>query len=346
MLQVGVGGFLLGGGLSHLSHEHGLGCDNVVSYEVVLASGENVTANAQTNSDLFWALKGGGNNFGVVSQIDLKIIPQKEGVWGGMIVIAADHVNEALQALAEWQEHDQPKDPKASAQLILIKGPGMGSPDAMFCTMVLYYGDNVEYPESLKRLTALPFIHKTLRLTTHYNIVEELSGSFDVTKRHIFHTGTFLADGDINKVSKDYFEEAIAATGVYSEDQHSYNTFTYQPIGKSMLAKGEGTRAIGALSSGAPYVWYVAAVQYSSKSFDDTVRKALEGATVRLDKHTKSKQKYSNFLYLNDASVGQDPIHTYGDSNLERMEQIRSKYDPSGMFSTLCAGGFKLRKRT
>lgn len=84
LLDVGVGGLLLGsmcislckgrcmntylklhiGGLSYLSGLYGLACDNVVNFDVVLASGERVNANTTSNSDLFWALKGGANNFG------------------------------------------------------------------------------------------------------------------------------------------------------------------------------------------------------------------------------------------------------------------------------------------
>ncbi|KAJ5745667.1 FAD-binding domain-containing protein [Penicillium odoratum] len=66
--DVGVGGFLLGGGLSYLGPILGWGCDNIVEYEIVLASGKIVTVNKSSYSDLFLALKGGGNNFGVVTR--------------------------------------------------------------------------------------------------------------------------------------------------------------------------------------------------------------------------------------------------------------------------------------
>lgn len=62
--DVGVGGLTLGGGLSFLSGQYGLVCDNVVNYEVVLANASIVNANASNNPDLFFALKGGGNQFG------------------------------------------------------------------------------------------------------------------------------------------------------------------------------------------------------------------------------------------------------------------------------------------
>ncbi|KAL8695588.1 MAG: hypothetical protein Q9224_003321 [Gallowayella concinna] len=64
VLDVGVGGLILGCGLSYLSDLHGLACDNVVNFEVVLANGSVVDANVKSNPELWWALKGGGNNFG------------------------------------------------------------------------------------------------------------------------------------------------------------------------------------------------------------------------------------------------------------------------------------------
>ena len=69
---VGVGGLLLGGGISFFSPRYGYAADNVVSFEIVLASGEVVTASAETNADLYKALKGGSNNFGVVISFTLR----------------------------------------------------------------------------------------------------------------------------------------------------------------------------------------------------------------------------------------------------------------------------------
>lgn len=74
---VGVGGLLLGGGISWYTGRRGFACDNVVNYEIVLASGEVLNANASANSDLWLALKGGSSNFGIVTRFDVEAFPAK-----------------------------------------------------------------------------------------------------------------------------------------------------------------------------------------------------------------------------------------------------------------------------
>lgn len=78
--NVGVGGLLVGGGISHFTTSVGWACDLVVNYEVVLADGSLVNASKDQNPDLFLALKGGANNYGVVTRYDLSTFPQGEDI--------------------------------------------------------------------------------------------------------------------------------------------------------------------------------------------------------------------------------------------------------------------------
>ncbi len=80
----GAGGLILGGGIGHLARKHGLSIDNVLGAEVVLADGSIVTADETTNEDLFWAIRGGGGNFGVVTSLTLRLHPVGTVVAGPM----------------------------------------------------------------------------------------------------------------------------------------------------------------------------------------------------------------------------------------------------------------------
>ncbi|HSD77658.1 MAG TPA: FAD-binding protein, partial [Solirubrobacteraceae bacterium] len=97
----GVGGLTLGGGIGHLTRRWGLSIDNLLEADVVLADGRLVTASEDREPDLFWALRGGGGNFGVVTAIEIDLFPITE-VFGGMTVWPAAQAREVLAAWAAW----------------------------------------------------------------------------------------------------------------------------------------------------------------------------------------------------------------------------------------------------
>jgi FAD/FMN-containing dehydrogenase len=95
LAPVGVPGLLLAGGINFYGNQHGWSADNVLSYEVVLASGQIVTATGSNNTDLFWALKGGSNNFGIVTSFTLRTFPSTQ-VWAGVYSVAEEYLHELL----------------------------------------------------------------------------------------------------------------------------------------------------------------------------------------------------------------------------------------------------------
>ncbi len=99
--STGIAGLTLGGGIGYLSRKYGLSCDNLVSAEVVTADGQVVTASEDEHSDLFWALRGGGGNFGVVTKFEYRLHPVAE-IYGGPIAYPVDRADEVLRFYRDY----------------------------------------------------------------------------------------------------------------------------------------------------------------------------------------------------------------------------------------------------
>lgn len=97
----GVAGLTLGGGFGHLSRRYGLSLDNLLEADVVLADGRFVTASEHEHADLFWALRGGGGNFGIVTSFTFQL-HQVETVYGGPIFFPANRAGAMLEFYREW----------------------------------------------------------------------------------------------------------------------------------------------------------------------------------------------------------------------------------------------------
>jgi len=102
--ETGVGGLTLGGGVGWLVRKYGMTCDNVVSFEVVTADGAIVTASSRQNADLFWGLRGGGGNFGVVTAFEFQA-HRVTNVVGGMILYPRDAARDVMRFYRDFITH-------------------------------------------------------------------------------------------------------------------------------------------------------------------------------------------------------------------------------------------------
>ena len=121
--HTGVAGLTLGGGMGWLARQYGLSCDNVASFEMVTADGTLVRASEAENPDLFWGLRGGGGNFGIVTEFEFRLHP------AGTRTLLADfffHIEDALPVLRGWRELN------ATAPRQATFCAGVGESDASF----------------------------------------------------------------------------------------------------------------------------------------------------------------------------------------------------------------------
>ncbi len=115
--SVGVAGFTLGGGYGPLARRYGFAADNLLRADVVTADGERLTATADRHADLFWALRGGGGNFGVVTALEIRLHPV-EATFSATAYFDADHAADTLAFYRDWA----PTQPLALTTSIVLGG--------------------------------------------------------------------------------------------------------------------------------------------------------------------------------------------------------------------------------
>jgi FAD/FMN-containing dehydrogenase len=139
----GIGGLTLGGGLGWLVRKHGLACDNLLSVDIVTADGQFLTASATQNPDLFWGVRGGGGNFGVVTSFEFRIHPAGTVLAG----LLAHPIAQAKKAIQFWRDYASTAPEELTTGVALLMAPSAPFvPEAMQGTPVcgiagVYCGD-------------------------------------------------------------------------------------------------------------------------------------------------------------------------------------------------------------
>jgi FAD/FMN-containing dehydrogenase len=145
-ISVGVGGLVQCGGIGWMVRKHGLTIDSVLGAELVTAAGDVVRADGDTNPELFWALRGGAGNFGIVTAFEIQAQPVTT-VHFGTIAFALDDVPQLLKG---WSELMRTAPEELSTSLVLMPGFGDVPPGAVL--YVCYCGDDAEALGSVRAL--------------------------------------------------------------------------------------------------------------------------------------------------------------------------------------------------
>ena len=129
--SVGVTGFTVGGGVGWLSRRYGFAADNLIRADLVTADGEQVTAGTEHNPDLFWAIRGGGGNFGIATALEFRLHPVSR-VYAGTAHFPLDHAADVLRRFRDWSQDGQPDELAVSVVLrssgLALRGRYAGSP--------------------------------------------------------------------------------------------------------------------------------------------------------------------------------------------------------------------------
>jgi FAD/FMN-containing dehydrogenase len=168
--SVGVGGLTLGGGIGWLVRKHGLTIDSLEAVEIVTAEGRALRVSEQEHPDLFWALRGGGGNFGVVTAFEFRAQPLKSVV-GGMAIY---DLAEAESALTRWAEAMRRAPEALNSTLVLFPGFGPQVP-AQLMVLLCYGGeDEAAARQAIQPLLELGTLkNQTIQVKPYYAMLEE-----------------------------------------------------------------------------------------------------------------------------------------------------------------------------
>ncbi|KAL6158145.1 hypothetical protein ACJQWK_07739 [Exserohilum turcicum] len=335
----GIGGVSTGGGESYLLASHGWVVDNVVNYQVVLASGAIVDANQKSNSALFKALKGGGNNFGVVTQVDVTAIKQPK-IWGGSILLPyfPDSAIASLNAIVNFTTLSNTLPNNGAQVVITYTATGQA-----LIALSLASTDGTVNSTGLAPLTSLqPQIANTMGLRTIGDIVTELDANQADGFRDTSATITFKND------AATLFAVHNASDQVYLKYNKTVKYLDwvnfYVPTARidSTHAAAQGGNVLGLEENPEDLI-----VAFITPRWIDAAQDAAMYEMAREWVDAVSKAAGANrhrFLYQNFAAPSQKPLCGYGAKNVEFMKDVSRRYDPSQTFQKLVPGGFKISK--
>ncbi|KAF2716504.1 oxidoreductase FAD-binding protein [Polychaeton citri CBS 116435] len=333
---VGVGGLVLGGGVSFFSPRKGFVCDSVTRFQVVLASGEVVNATKDSHHDLWLALKGGSNNFGIVTEIEQEVFEQGD-FWGGFVGYTEDTFDaqfEAFEALLGTPDYD----PYASLIASFVFN---ATSNSWYAAHNIEYTKPEAYPKFFENFTSLPSTFSTMRISNLTDFTVELAASNPLGRRQLFATGTYKNSA---AMMKEIFEVANSTVQEISYVKGLSYSLSFQPEPTIITAQSiaQGGNSLGLTIEDGPIFNVLLTVSWDDEEYDAAVDAKAKELFVKSETKAKQTGHYNQYIYLNYAAPWQDPIKGYGSEVVAKLQATSKKYDPYGTFQKQVPGGFKL----
>ncbi|CAI9626382.1 unnamed protein product [Alternaria burnsii] len=332
--HVGVGGLTLGGGISDLTNEYGLACDNVASYEVVTASGVIVNASLKAFSDLYWALRGGGNNFGIVTTFNYQTIVQPP-MWGGMRI----HDTSATPALITAFENAINNAEKDTKLAHVVSFTTYDTYQLAFTELEYFVPVNLANPpEIAKEYLSIPFMQDNTSNSTLEDLTPHRSNDMPSGFRTSTWSASFKMSAELIQEMTDYFFEIAPALPAVSVN------IAFQAFSKPALEamQKNGGNALGLYPEDGPFFHVLVYMAWNETSDDTTMMKAAEDYIQVSKTMAKDLGVDNDYCYMPYSSGYQPVVAGYGAENMARLQAISNKYDPTQVFQSLQPGYFKL----
>jgi hypothetical protein len=333
---IGVGGLTTGGGISYFANKYGWACDNVASFEVVTASGLIVTASPSSFPDLFWALRGGGNNFGIVTKFNLETFAHGPQMFGGQRRFFNTSFPAAIDAFVNLGFNSRIDTKAAQFMAITLNAPT----NTKVAIAELEYADPVAEPAIFEEYRKIPAFSDTTQLNTLAYFTQQLNNSNPKGYRETFWTASSKLDRDMVQfvfdVSFDEFAKIRDVQGIIPA-----NTLQITTVPQLEQMQKKGGNSLGLKPSDGPIFLINISMRWDKIEDDTRVLQASANVIRRMQEEAMRRNMVNEYLYMNYASQYQDVIGSYGES-AEKLKSVAKKYDPTEVFQKLQPGYFKL----
>jgi FAD/FMN-containing dehydrogenase len=316
----GVGGFTLGGGYGWSSSKHGLACDNLLSAEVVLADGTIVTASPDDHPELLWGLRGGGGNFGVVTELEFRLHRLGPIVLAGLMLFEIERAGEVVRG---WRDRADAAPDELSTACVVINAPPepfvppelQGRPAVAIAA--LHVGDAEQGAETVQPLRELrPAVDLVAPMPyTAFQAAQDASAPPGLRS---YWRGEYL------------HELSDAAIDVFLA--HAVELTALAPLNQAVLFRvGQAIARIpaagGAFSQrDANYLFHPIAV-WSDAADDDRLIAAARGFTAAM------RPFATGAPYLNFTPESDRIPDAYGQDTYARLVSLKQTYDPANLFA-------------
>ncbi|KAK7446490.1 hypothetical protein CaCOL14_010898 [Colletotrichum acutatum] len=332
---IGVPGLTLIGGVSYFLNKYGFSMDNVVKYDVVLGNGTQVSATNTSNLDLFWALKGGASNFGIVTKFSLKTLDLPLAT--STYQIFNESATQAfIKAAADFALSD---DNSEGAGAVININYNVTTKEVVPQVFGLQE-TTVSPPSHFVNFTAIPAVSRSHNVTRPIDWHSQMLSPNQMFRIQFGHQ-TIIPDAD--RLYEIYQAWVEAITDI-ADIEGVRPTFILNTVPRTALAVGKNN-GIGntfGLDAGQSYVWWQITTSWARP--EDDLRMTAWSQNFLAHHHEINRQLglATEFVYMGDAGEWQKPFPAYGQGNLQKMKDIRAQYDPNMVFSKLNWGGFKL----
>jgi FAD/FMN-containing dehydrogenase len=309
--NTGIGGLTLGGGMGWLMGQHGLTIDNLIAADVITADGKLLRASATENADLFWALRGGGGNFGVVTAFEYRLHPVSQ-VLGGMVLYPLDQARDVLRF---YREFCPTLPDQAEANAALLTSPD-GAPVA---ALLLGYNGAIEEGEKVlapARRFGKPLADMVAAMP--YGARQSMLDAPNA--EHGLHR--YWRSAFTETISDGLIDELVAAASKFSSPLSAL-IFFYVHGAATRVSVGET-----AFSARRPQWDFDAIGQWTDGTQSSTHIAWLRGVWARLEPHLKGS------VYVNHVAADDLPekVRSSFGENYSRLRALKAKFDPTNLF--------------